>query len=557
MRWRPRLATVLVLITLVIGLLPLGGIAVLRLYESALIRQTESELIAQGALIAASYRAQLERLSASRPDKVDGRRPAGRGLGLPADYGNPVTSPPRPQDPDTLLRPRFAVLDLASDPILPPPDDARAPPAPAHPAAVAAGRELTTILRETQRITLAGIRVTDPAGVIVATTGEELGGSVLHHEEVRRALTGEYVSAMRWRGSNPPSTPPIDSISRGTRIRVFVAVPIVHAGRVVGSVLLARTPWNIWQALYGKRRELTVAGLGLLATIVGLALLASLTIARPVRLLRDQARRAARGERNAVVPLAHPGTREIAELSETVAEMAQTLETRASYIRDFAAQVSHEFKTPLTAMQGAVEMLREHGAGMSDAERARFLDIVERDTRRLSQLVRRLLELARADVMTAGAESAAIGETLQAVATRWREAGLAVEVVAPAPELRAAIAAETLESILSTLLDNARVHGGAAARVRLGATARDGTVEVDVADDGAGVSAANRARIFEPFFTTARDRGGTGMGLSIARSLARAHGGELALLPSDRGAHLRLTLVKGSGSINAGPAGNK
>ena len=148
MSWRPRLATVLLLITLVLGLLPLGGLFVLRIYESALIRQTESELIAQGALIAASYRVQFERLSTSKTSK----------LGVPADYGNAVTSPPRPEDPENRWRPRYAVLDLATDSILPPPEEATPAGAPAHAAAVAAGRELGAILRETQKITLASIR---------------------------------------------------------------------------------------------------------------------------------------------------------------------------------------------------------------------------------------------------------------------------------------------------------------------------------------------------------------------------------------------------------------
>jgi len=541
MTWRPRLATVLVLITLVIGLLPLGGIAVLRIYESALVRQTESELIAQGALIAASYRVQFERLSQARQnDSSNGRRAAGRG-GAPADYGNPVTSAPRPQDPDTRLQPRAAVLDLATDPVLPPPDDARPAPLAAHPAALAAGRELTAILIETQKITLAGIRVTDPTGVVVATTREELGDSIVHREEVRRALTGEFVSAMRWRGSAGEPRPPLDSISRGARIRVFVAVPIVSSGgRVIGSVLLARTPWNISQALYGKRRELALGGVLLVCALVGIALLTSLTIGRPVRALRDQARRAARGERGAVTPLAHAGTREIAELSETVAEMAAALESRATYIRDFAAHVSHEFKTPLTAMQGAVEMLREHGATMSDDERSRFLDILDRDSKRLAQLVRRLLELARADVMPAAQGAADVGAVLQAVATR---APRAADVVAP-PALHAAIEPDTLESVLGSLLDNVRAHAGDSARVRLGAAAAAGDVIIDVQDDGAGISAANRAHVFEPFFTTAREAGGTGLGLSIARALTRAHGGDLELLPSERGAHFRLRVPK-------------
>ena len=524
MKWRPRLATVLVAITLVIGLLPLLGLFALRIYESALVRQTESELIAQGVLVAASYRSHFARLA------------------VPDDYGNAVTSPPRPADPENRWRPRFAVLDLATDPVLPAPEDAPATSLKADSAAAKAGAELSGILAETRQVTLAGIRVTDPQGVIVATTGEELGHSLLQHEEVRRALTGEYVSAMRWRGPNQPPAPPLDSISRGTRIRVFVAVPILWRDRVIGSVLLARTPGNIRQAIYGKRRELIGAGLLLLAVMVGIALLASLTIARPVRALREQARRAARGERNAVAPLANAGTREIAELSETVAEMAQTLELRATYIRDFATQVSHEFKTPLTAMQGAVEMLREHGGTMSQAEHARFLEIIERDSRRLSALVRRLLELARADVMPAGSESADVGPTLEALATRHRELGLQVEVHGPERPLRAAISGETLESVLSSLLDNVRMHAGAGSRVRLAAGLAGKQVVLEVDDDGPGVSAANRERVFQAFFTTARAQGGTGLGLSIARALLLAHGGEIELLPRHPGAHFRLTL---------------
>jgi signal transduction histidine kinase len=533
--FRPRLATVLLAITLVIALLPLGGLFVLRIYESALIRQTESELIAQGVLVAASYRVQFERLTASKANK----------MGVPADYGHAVTSPPRPADPENRWRPRFAVLDLASDAILPPPEDAGPALFAPHPAALAAGRDLAPALREAQQVTLAGVRVTDPAGTIVATTGEELGMSVMHHEEVARALTGEFVSVMRWRGSNQPSPPPLDSISRGTRIRVFVAVPILHQERVIGSVLLARTPGNIRQALYGKRRELAQGAAVLLAVVVAIALLASFTIGRPVRALREQARRAARGEQGAVTPLRHPGTREIAELSETVAEMARTLETRANYISDFAAQVSHEFKTPLTAMQGAVEMLREHGATMSADERTRFLDILEGDTRRLSQLVRRLLELARADMTPAAAsETADVGAVLQAAASRYRDGERVAQPQVPAPPLRAAIAPDTLESILGSLLDNVRAHGGPLARAELSAAADGDAVEISVRDDGPGISAANRPRVFEPFFTTARAQGGTGLGLSIARSLTRAHGGDLELLPSDRGAWFRLRLPR-------------
>ena len=65
---------------------------------------------------------------------------------------------------------------------------------------------------------------------------------------------------------------------------------------------------------------------------------------------------------------------------------------------------------------------------------------------------------------------------------------------------------------------------------------------IDITDDGPGISEANRARIFAPFFTTNRDRGGTGMGLTIARALLRSHGGEIELVPSEKGARFRLTI---------------
>ncbi|WP_211242888.1 sensor histidine kinase [Sinimarinibacterium sp. CAU 1509] len=536
---RVRLRTILLLINLVILLLPLGGITWLRLYESALIRQTESELIAQTAFIEAAYVSAFERL---RTDRHNTRRAI-----KPETYGAPVTAPPPPRDPEGRWRPRWAELDLASDRVWPRPPDPEPTAQSADPLAVQIGRELTPMLREAQHITLAGMRVVDYRGVIVASTGDgagdDTGQSLTALEEVREALTGASVSRMRWRNSDSPP-PPLESISRGTRIRVYVAEPIEHDGRVLGAILLIRTPANIKQAIYGKRIPLMRAGLGLLALVVLLTLLSSLTISRPVHQLIRQTRRAARGERGAITPLEHPGTREIAELSENVAAMAEALETRSAYIRDFAAHVSHEFKTPLTAIQGSVELLRDHGDGMSTEERTRFLDILSADTARLERLVRRLLELARADMMQAGAEHADLGVVTGAVAQRYLDSGLAVQAAGD-PGIEVEIAGDVLDSMLSSLLDNVRQHGGDGVSVRLWwrlSAAHSGRAELHVQDDGSGISAANREKVFEPFFTTARARGSTGMGLAIIRTLLHAHHGEIELLESTAGTHFRIRL---------------
>jgi signal transduction histidine kinase len=538
--FRLRLRSILLLTNLVILALPLGGITWLRLYESALIRQTESELIAQAAFVSASYRSIAERLTA--PDSGD---PIAANRAL-EDYGYVLVASPQGRDPGEHWRPRAPVLDLAEDRILP----TAPPPEPgehnADPLAWRIGQELNPILQQAQRSTLAGIAVVDYRGVVVASTrdrGEDdLGLSLLNHEELRRALGGEEVSTLRARRSDQPA-PPLDSISRGSRLRVYVAEPILREGRVLGAVLLVRTPANLRHAIEGKRQPLIVAGLALLGLVLALTLFSALTISRPVRQLVDQAHRAARGETGAVTPLAHPGTQEIAELSETVAAMARTLEQRAQYIRDFAAHVSHEFKTPLTAIQGSVELLREHGAEMSAEERARFLGILNQDAQRLENLVRKLLELARADVMRVGEESCDLSAVLAGVAQRQRGLGLDVQSPVREDTVTVAMAAETLDSILGNLLDNARHHGGPGVRVRLDWALDGGTppcAVITVADDGQGISAANAERIFEPFFTTRRHSGNTGLGLAIIRSLLTAHGGGIELAPVERGACFRV-----------------
>ncbi len=530
---RVRLRTILLLINLMILALPLGGIFWLRIYESALVRQTQSELIAQGVFVASTFDAIFTRLTAPQPG-VKATLDAAR-------YGNPFTAPLPPADPEGRWRPQPADLDLATDFIHPRPPEA-APGKPADFLAQRVGMELTPILRSAQTVTLAGIRVVDYQGVVVASTSEDFGRSLLNHEEVQRALAGEPMSLMRSRASDSPD-PSLSSISRGTRIRVFVAVPIVHRDRVLGAVLLARTPANIRQAIYGKRKPLIGAGLVLLAVVLALSLLVSATIARPVQNLIAQARRASRGEQGAVTPLTHPGTREIAELSETVASMAQTLESRAKYIRDFAAHVSHEFKTPLTAIQGAVELLRDHAETMSTEERVRFLNILSADAQRLENLVRRLLELARADVMRVGAESCDLASVLGATVARYRQAGMPIAVPADLPAMRVAMSAEVLDSVISNLLDNVRQHA-ADARARIDWRAQATDAVITVADEGPGISPANAQRIFEPFFTTARKLGNTGLGLAIIRSLLVAHRGDIALIPAERGAQFQIRLPR-------------
>jgi signal transduction histidine kinase len=108
----------------------------------------------------------------------------------------------------------------------------------------------------------------------------------------------------------------------------------------------------------------------------------------------DRTARIAAGDCDAIGPLSHHGTREMAELSQAFLDMAQKLQARSDTIRTFATHVSHELKSPLTAIQGAAELLRDGGAEMDQTQHRRFCDNIVTDTDRLNQLVRRLIELA-------------------------------------------------------------------------------------------------------------------------------------------------------------------
>jgi signal transduction histidine kinase len=498
--------------------LALAGLSFVRVYDDQLIRQTESELIAQGAVVAEVYRARLR-----------------EGVGV-QDYGRARTARwPFPIPDDRRLRPILPSLKASDAPL--PPDETPGPSRiPAEPRAREAGARLNPLLEQVRATTLAGIRVVDTEGVVVASSSPEvLGATLADRPEVQKALRGEPSSVLRRRHAEPEDTP-LTSLSRDTGVRVSVALPVLEGERVQGAVVLARTPMTFAKAIYADRWNLTATGLVLLGAVALMSLAAAALVGRPVRALVRQTRAIAASAPSGFEPVARPVVAELAELSEALAGMATALRDRNQYIRSFAANVSHEFKTPLASIQGAVELLRDSADAMSPEQRARFLANIDADARRLTRLVQRLLELARADSMSLAATPARVevAPLLEALAARARAEGGAEVQVTPGPAgLAVALPAEVLDDVLWQLVTNARQHGGEGVRVALSAEADGaGQVRVVVRDTGRGISEANRARIFDAFFTTARERGGTGLGLTISQSMLRAFGAGLELLPS-------------------------
>ena len=150
-------------------------------------------------------------------------------------------------------------------------------------------------------------------------------------------------------------------------------------------------------------------------------------------------------------------------------------------------------------------------------ERQRLLRIVADSTARLNLLVTRMLDLARADMTrTHTGASIPIAPTLNGLVDRYEASGLTILCTGTA--VATTLPADALEAVLVSLLDNALIHAGPGATVTISTAGLRGETSIDVQDDGPGISPAHHARVFDPFFTTARQAGGTGLGLPIARA---------------------------------------
>ncbi len=273
-----------------------------------------------------------------------------------------------------------------------------------------------------------------------------------------------------------------------------------------------------------------------LAVVIGAAtsllgwLLARLLL-RPITTLSEQAAALRQDPQHALAPLPHFGTRELRDLADGITATAASLQNREASIRSFTDHVTHELKTPVTAVRAAAELLSD--GDLSAADQRLVAQIIGAADQMQTQLdALRRVTAAREPGHHGTARLSDLMADLQADHPSLTLTAAGAEVEIP-------LAASGLRLVLGHLLGNAAQHG--ATRVELTAGAAGDRTVLTVIDNGQGISQGNRDQIFTPFFTTTRDQGGTGMGLTITANLLGAHGARIALLPTDLGTGFALT----------------
>ena len=288
----------------------------------------------------------------------------------------------------------------------------------------------------------------------------------------------------------------------------FEAFPLEDTEATLTAILTALT--------------LGAAGTMLLATLFGLA--TSRRLLRPLSQVADAAEDIASGGLDTrLEPESDP---DLDRLAGSFNEMADAVQTRIEREARFASDVSHELRSPITALTAAVEVLDARRDDIPERTQ-QALDVVVDQVRRFDSMVIDLLELARLDagVTDLNVEDLDLVDLTRRVASRFGEPDVPI-VVAPGTPTQVALDKVRFERILGNLLENARNHGGGALRIEL-APARGRRFRLAVEDGGPGVAQGERDRIFERFArgSAARHRIGTGLGLALVAEHSTAMGG--------------------------------
>lgn len=361
-----------------------------------------------------------------------------------------------------------------------------------------------------------------------------------------------------------PTAGELTAISRGWSI--------VVEGRTVGTLVAEGTLMSASNAgegalVQGITRAVLIAGI--IAGVLGLALAGILVrqITQPLAGLTAASSRIAQGDLTVRVPTQSHD--ELGRLATTFNQMATALETQEELRRNLMADVAHELRTPLAAIQGTVEALQD---GIFPADAAN-LGIIHDEVLLLNRLVDDLRTLANAEAgkLTLHLRPINLGELAerQVVALRYRAVAAAVDVTLQQPLALPLLTADEqrLGQVLTNLLDNALRHTPAGGVITLTLAANATSVIITVTDSGEGIAPADLPHVFDRFYRAdpARTRasGGSGLGLAIVRELVEAHGGAVTVLsPPPRqpqGASFTVTLPVGQNSLTpaAAPPANR
>lgn len=318
---------------------------------------------------------------------------------------------------------------------------------------------------------------------------------------------------------------------------VYVAAPVRDGEELIGFIRTSTSLTSVTDALRPVYIKIAISGVVVMLFVALITYLVARRINRPLKEIGEGAHRFAAGDLSYRLNIQSPG--EIAVLAESMNQMAGQLKKLESIRSDFVANVSHELKTPITAIKGFIETLKE--GAIEDPENARhFIEIISKHSDRLGEIIEDLLSLSRIEQESEKdgiqLERDSINTIINAAVTmcmsKAGERGIEIDI-ASGDDLEINMNSALLEQAIINLIDNAIKYSDGGKKIVIESSHQNGEVLISITDQGYGIPKNHQARIFERFYridkSRSRSLGGTGLGLAIVKHIVSAHNGRITL----------------------------
>jgi len=365
----------------------------------------------------------------------------------------------------------------------------------------------------------ARVVIVNATGTAIVTNDDDqssIGASYVSRPEIEAALGGSVESGSRY------------SQTLGVSL-LYVTVPVLNGTDILGAVRLTYPEQVVTDAVNGQLAVLGLVALTtvLLAGIVGYIFSSGFT--RRLTVLERTTEILARGHLHGRAD-ENSGAPEIRSLSRSFNTMAERLESMIAQQRSFAADASHQLRTPLTALRLRLESARELLIVDPAAAEMR-LAAAETEADRLMRIIEGLLILSRAE-STSDRETMDVAAIARERVEHWRALAqeFGVQLTLDGPESARALAVPTaVEQVIDNYVDNALSVSPRGSDLLVRVVAEEHRVVIAVLDSGPGLSAEDRDRAFSRFWRARADNGGSGLGLAIVQQLVTASGGQVRL----------------------------
>lgn len=368
------------------------------------------------------------------------------------------------------------------------------------------------------------VYITDRDGLVVfdSNDGRDEGQDYSRWNDVARTIQGDYGA----RATHLIPDVPQSAI-------LYVAAPLRYNGEIAGVLSVGKPAASVSTFLETARHDIVFAGLSVAAAAILLGLAVSRWVSWPIERLTRYAEAVRDGRRAPLPPLGHD---EIGRLGKTFEEMRIALAGK-QYVEDYVQTLTHQLKSPVSAIRGTVELLAEE---MPAAERSRFHENLRSETGRMQALIDRMLHLAALENRQElrELETLDLAELARDVASSDRAVAFAGLDTLPLRGERF-----LLEQGIGNLLQNARDFAGPDGALTVELRLEDGYALLEVHNTGPPIPDYALDRVFERFYSLPRPATGkksTGLGLPFARKVARLHRGDVTLENRREGVLARL-----------------